>query len=123
MFEGIGGAILLALLDMVVVFLVLGGLAVVLVVLKKIIGAKEEKGSGAKEMKVTPPPINRPLVIEKEEDKGELLAVITAAVASYEEKPVGKFKVVSLKRYESSALNPWIVSGRQELMLGKNIKY
>jgi len=44
-------------------------------------------------------------------------------VASYLEKPRSEFKIISIKKYKPSAINPWTAMGRQELMLGKNIKY
>ncbi len=43
MFEGINGAFQLAIIDMVLVFAVLGGLALVMVFLKNIVGIKVEK--------------------------------------------------------------------------------
>ncbi len=43
MFEGITGAIQVAIIDMVIVFLVLGGLALIIVSLKNVVGIKKEK--------------------------------------------------------------------------------
>ncbi len=124
MFEGINGAFQLAIIDMVLVFAVLGGLALVMVFLKNIVGIKvEKKIPKTKETKVTPPVIDSTQVREKEEVEGKLVAVITAAVASYLEKPRSEFKIISIKKYKPSAINPWTAMGRQELMLGKNIKY
>lgn len=122
MFEGIDGAIQLTIIDMVLVFLVLGGLALVMVFLKNIVGVKKVKKI-PKEVKVFSPTVNNTLLEEKEKIEGKLVAVITATVASYLEKPRSEFKILSIKKYKSSAINPWTAMGRQELMLGKNIKY
>ena len=122
MFEGISGAIQLAIIDMILVFAVLAGLALVMVFLKNIVGIKEAKKI-SKETKVSLPAISTIKVKEKEEVEDKLVAVITAAVVSYLEKPRSKFKIISIKKYKPSAINPWTTMGRQELMLGKNIKY
>ena len=116
MFEGINGAIQLATIDMILVFAVLVGLALVIVFLKNIIGIKEEKKI-SKEVKVFPPASSITSIKEKEEVDGKLIAVITAAVASYLEKQKSEFKVVSIRKYKSSIVAPWTVMGRQELML------
>jgi len=118
MFEGISGAIQVAIIDMIIVFLVLGGLALIIVSLKNIVGIKETKKT-AKETMIAPPTISTVKVKEKEEVDGKLIAVITAAVASYLEKQRSEFKVVSIRKYKSSVVAPWTVVGRQELMLRK----
>ncbi|TET10093.1 MAG: hypothetical protein E3J83_00985, partial [Candidatus Atribacteria bacterium] len=119
---GINGAIQLAVIDMILVFAVLGGLALVMIFLKNIVGIKEQKKI-SKEVKVTPLVSSITSIKEKEEADGKLITVITAAVASYLEKPRSEFKIISIKKYKPSAINPWTAMGRQELMLGKNIKY
>ena len=116
MFEGINGALQVAVIDMILVFAVLGGLALVMVFLKNIVGIKEEKKI-SKEVKVTPPASSVTSTKEKEEVDGKLIAVITSAVASYLEKQRSEFKVVSIRKYKSSIVAPWTVMGRQELML------
>ena len=118
MFEGINGAIQVAIIDIVIVFLVLGGLALIIVSLKNVVGIKKEKKM-PKEVKVTSPPSGVTSIKEKEEIDGKLVAVITAAVASYLEKPKSKFKVLSIKKYQASLIAPWAAMGRQELMLGR----
>jgi len=115
MFEGINGAIQVAIIDMILVFSVLGGLALVMVFLKNIIGIKETKKT-IKETMITAPTISTVKVKEKEEVDSKLIAVITAAVASYLEKQRSEFKVVSIRKYKSSIVAPWTVMGRQELM-------
>ena len=117
MFEGINGALQVAIIDMVIVFSVLGGLALIIVSLKNVVGIKKEKKM-PKEIKVTSLPSGVTSIKEKEEIDGRLVAVITAAVASYLEKPKSKFKVLSIKKYQASSIAPWSAMGRQELMLG-----
>jgi sodium pump decarboxylase gamma subunit len=116
MFEGINGALQVAIIDMILVFAVLGGLALVMILLKNIIGITEIKKT-TKETMIAPPTTSTVKVKEKEEVDGKLVAVITAAVASYLEKQRSEFKVVSIRKYKSSVVAPWTVMGRQELML------
>lgn len=118
MFEGINGALQVAIIDIVIVFLVLGGLALIIVSLKNVVGIKKEKKM-PKEVKVTSPPSGVTSIKEKEKIDGKLVAVITAAVASYLEKPKSKFKILSIKKYQISSIAPWSAMGRQELMLGR----
>ncbi|HDK26727.1 MAG TPA: hypothetical protein ENG48_06550 [Candidatus Atribacteria bacterium] len=126
MLEGIGGAIQLAVIDMVLVFAVLSGLALVMVLLKNVVKTKtkvRKKISNLEGIKITPSTESSSRIIRQEETEGKLVAVITAAVSSYLEKPGSEFKILSIRKYEPSTINPWIAMGRQELMLGKNIKY
>jgi len=126
MLEGIGGAIQLAVIDMVLVFAVLSGLALVMVLLKNVVKTKtkvRKKISNFEGIKITPSTESSSRIIRQEETEGKLVAVITAAVSSYLEKPGSEFKILSIRKYEPSTINPWIAMGRQELMLGKNIKY
>ena len=118
MFEGISGGLQVAVIDMILVFVVLGGLALVMVFLKNIIGIKQTKKT-AKETMIAPSTISTIKIKEKEEVDGKLIAVITAAVASYLEKPKSKFKILSIKKYQTSLIAPWAAMGRQELMLEK----
>lgn len=107
---------------MTLVFLILGGLALVMVLLKNIVEIKETKKI-PKETKIVPPVISTTPIKEKEEVEGKLVALITAAVASYLEKPKSEIKILHLKKYKPFVISPWTILGRQELMLGKNIKY
>jgi len=118
MFEGINGAIQVAIIDIILVFAVLGGLALIIVSLKNVVGIKEGKKI-SKEVKITPPASSTTLIKEKEEVDGKLVAVITAALASYLEKPKSKFKILSIKKYQTSLIAPWSAMGRQELMSGR----
>ncbi|OFW47559.1 MAG: hypothetical protein A2163_10155 [Actinobacteria bacterium RBG_13_35_12] len=118
MFEGIGGALQLSAIDMILVFLILGGLALVTVLLKNIVKIKETKKI-AKEIKIVPPVISTYSIKVNEEVEGKLVALITAAVATCLEKPKSKFKILSIKKYQASLITPWAAMGRQELMLEK----
>ena len=118
MFEGITGAIQIAVIDMILVFLILGGLALVMVLLKNIVKIKETKKI-PKETKIVPPVISTNSIKENEEVEGKLVALITAAVATCLEKPKSKFKILSIKKYQTSLITPWAAMGRQELMLEK----
>lgn len=118
MFEGIDGAIQVAIIDMILVFTVLGGLALIIVSLKNIVGIKKEKKI-PKEVKITPLASSITSIKEKEEINGKLVAVITAAMASFLEKPKSKFKILSIKKYQTSLIAPWSAMGRQELMSGR----
>ena len=122
MFEGIGGALQLAVIDMTLVFLILGGLALVMVLLKNIVEIKERKKI-PKETKILPPVSSTNSIKENEKVEGKLVALITAAVASYLEKPKSEIKILQIKEYKPSVISPWTTLGRQELMLGKNIRY
>jgi len=118
MFEGINGAIQIAVIDMTLVFLILGGLALVMVLLKNIVKIKETKKI-PKETKIVPPVISTNSIKKNEEVEGKLVALITAVVATCLEKPKSKFKVLSIKKYQTSLITPWAAIGRQELMLEK----
>jgi len=123
MFEGISGALQLAIIDMILVFIILGGLALVMVLLKNIVSAHPvEKQKETK--KVLPElqsvPKNQ---IQTGEINTDLIAAITAAVSACLEVPRKEFKIVNIRKYQSLNTTPWSAIGRQEVMLGKNIKY
>ena len=118
MFEGISGALLLAIMDYLYIFVVLGGLALLMVIVGKAVQNFSTK-KVAKENKISPPVIEATPVKEKEEFDGKLVAIITAAVALYLEKPKSEFKVVNIKKYNPAGTAPWTVIGRQELTLGR----
>ena len=118
MFEGISGALLLAIMDYLYIFVVLAGLALLMVIVGKVVKNFEAK-KVVKENKISPPVIDTIPIKEKEEFNGKLVAVITAAVASYLKKPKSEFKVVNIKKYNPAGTAPWTVIGRQELTLGR----
>jgi len=52
-----------------------------------------------------------------------LISVITAAIASCLATPRSEFKIVNIKKYRPLITAPWSAVGRQEAILGRNIKY
>jgi len=118
MFEGISGAILLAILDYLYIFVVLGGLAILMTVLGKIVKKYETKKVN-QDTKIPSPALNIAQIKEKEKVDVRLTAIISAAISSYIEKPKSRFKVVNIKKYKNSSMTPWTTMGKQELMLGK----
>lgn len=121
MFEGIGGTFLLAILDYLYVFVVLGAFAIIVTLVGKIVKILEAKKI-SKETNITSPVINNTVSAKgKEEFNGKLVSVITATVVSCLEKPKSEFKIINIKRYRPVTMSPWVVMGRQELILGKNI--
>ena len=122
MFEGVNGAMQLAIIDMTLVFLILGGLALVMAFLKNMVGVKSTKNI-TKKTEVISQIVKSSYKEEKEKVEDKLVAVITAAVAAHLEKPKSEFKILSIKKYSPLIISPWVAAGRQELMLGKDIKY
>lgn len=124
MFKGIIGGLQLSIIVMVLVFAVLGLLALVMYRLKYVVGTEiSKKPEKAREVNTSISPDVSTIKEEKSEDREELVAVISAAVSYLWEKPGSRFKVLNIRRVDTVSINPWTVVGRQELMLGKNIKY
>jgi len=124
MFKGIIGGIQLSIIDLVLVFAVLGTLALVMYGLKYLVGGKVSKKTEiAQEVSTLTPPDISTAQEEHGEDKEELMAVISAAVASLWEKPGSRLRILKIRRVDTGTMNLWTAMGRQELMFGKNIKY
>jgi len=123
MFKGIIGGIQLSVINMLLVFSVLSLLALVMYALKYLVKTKaNKKPEQAKETSVI---TSSPVSTGKEEqieEKERIVAIVSAAVAYLWEKPGKKFRVLSIRRMDTTSMNPWTAMGRQELMLGKNIK-
>ncbi|GAB4116860.1 MAG: OadG family protein [Candidatus Caldatribacteriota bacterium] len=123
MFKGIIGGIQLSVIDMLLVFSVLGLLALVMYALKYLVKPKANKKP--EETKGSSMITSSPVSTVKEEQIGEkekLVAIVSAAVACLWGKPGKKFRVLSIRRMDTTSMNPWTAMGRQELMLGKNVK-
>ncbi len=123
MFKGIIGGIQLSVINMLLVFSVLSLLALVMYALKYLVKTKANKKP--EETKGTSVIISSPVSTTKEEqieEKERIVAIVSAAVAYLWEKPGKKFRVLSIRRMDTTSMNPWTAMGRQELMLGKNIK-
>ena len=128
MYEGITGAIILSLISLLMVFIILGLLALLMVGLKVIvqlfskkvalekeapISAKEEIEI-AKEGKAIFTPKEQEVVSGARQDKNEeLIAVISAAVASYISRPTPQVRVISIKRITPELASPWAIAGKQ----------
>ncbi len=123
MFEGISGAILLAYFGLSLHFCCVRWISFAYGDCRQGCTKIFQEKKVVKENKISPQLIDATTVKEKEEFNGKLIAVITAAVASYLEKPKSEFKIVNIKKYKPAVMAPWTVIGRQELMLGKNTKY
>ena len=86
-------------LGMLTVFSVLLIIMIVLYIIGAIFKKKDQKAK--KQTAVTPAAPAQPEVVEtahEAEDEGQIVAVITAAVAMCMEEPVGSFRVVSFKK-------------------------
>lgn len=101
--EALAKAAEVTLLGMGMVFAVLSILWFALAIFKKIFAKDSDKGEAAKEPKVVE--VSPAPVIEKVADDGELIAVLTAAIAAYRSteegltgESVNGFRVVSFKR-------------------------
>ena len=66
------------------------------------------------------PVFNTAEIKEEEKNDDRLIAIITAAISSYLEKPKGRFKVVNIKKYRTSSMTPWTTMEKQKLMLRNN---
>lgn len=123
MYEGIEGAIKIAIIDLILVFVILGLLALLMVGLREIVKLTSRKASGIKEVaipekeRIIPEQKDRVEIsaAEKKEDQ-ELIAVITAAVANLMERPIHQVKIINIKRDIMSGASPWTIAGKQSIM-------
>jgi len=93
----------MTLLGMAMIFAVLSILWGVLAIFKLIFAKPEPKKKAAPAPKAEPVVIPEPVVVPEEADDGELIAILTAAIAAYEasngnEVAEGGFRVVSFRR-------------------------
>jgi sodium pump decarboxylase gamma subunit len=126
MYEGIEGAIILSIIAMVIVFLVLGLLALLMVGLRKVVPlfskkTYNEQNIDKKENKLKPTLERKEIIINKaiaEKEDEELIAIISAALASYtrltpSSSPV---KIINIKRLVPETFSSWVNSSRQTMM-------
>lgn len=120
MYEGLQGAIVLSIISIVIVFIVLGLLALLMVGLRKTMAfiskkTVEEKGI-VKEEKATPVP--KEAISTEETENEEIVSVISAAVANYLHSTASAqpLSIISIKRIMPQALNYWAITGRQNMM-------
>ena len=121
MYEGMQSVILLSIISIVIVFIVLGLLALLMVGLRKTMAfiskkTVEEKGI-VEEEKATPVP--KEAISTEETENEEIVSVISAAVANYlySNASAQPLSIISIKRIMPQALNYWVISGRQNMMM------
>ena len=105
----------LTILGMVIVFVVLIVLSYALDLLR-IIGADKKKSKPSEEVVKPANPVN--VVESVQEDDGEIIAVITAAIASLSGSTIENFFVKSIKPVPQKN-NIWATTGRTERMLDR----
>jgi len=71
-----------------------------------------------KEEKLIVPIDKKETVVTEQRESEEIIALISAAVASYQHMTgrAQPFNVIGIKRIMSQTLNPWSISGRQNMM-------
>ena len=123
MYVELEGAIKIAFTVIILVFVILSLLALLMMGLRVIIEStskkqlKPEKGiiSEKKEVIAEKPEV-KGAVQKNNELSEELVAVITAAVASYMETPMKKIKILNIKRAIPAGTSPWTIAGMQRAM-------
>lgn len=105
----------LTILGMVIVFVVLIVLSYALDLLR-ILGTDKKKSGPSQEVENPAEPVNA--VEESQEDDGELIAVITAAIASLSGSTIENFFIKSIKPVPQKS-NIWASTGRTERMLDR----
>jgi sodium pump decarboxylase gamma subunit len=123
MYVGIEGAIKIAITVIILVFIILALLALLMMGLRMIIELTSKKQKKAEKSLVSE---KKKVAIEKPEGKNleqksneysdELVAVITAAIASYMETPMKGVKILNIKRTMPVGTNPWTIAGMQNVM-------
>ncbi|MDD2352952.1 MAG: OadG family transporter subunit [Atribacterota bacterium] len=130
MFKGIAGAVVLGILDYLYIFVVLAGLALVMVILAKIVQysskntAKSEKPVQVVKKEITKK-VGSPQRFNEEitkEDQLKKKAAISAAIAAYlsEFKGVTDYKIIDIKPAFARQIAPWGLS--QERFPSVNLK-
>jgi sodium pump decarboxylase gamma subunit len=123
MYVGLEGAIKIAITVIILVFVILVLLALLMMGLRVIIEMTSKKQVKPEKEIITQ---KKEVITEKPEVKttaqksnelnGELVAVITAAIASYMETPMERVKVLNIKRAMPASTNPWAIAGMQNIM-------
>lgn len=130
MYEGMEGAIRVALIDFILVFAILGLLALSMMGLHEIIKLMSRKKSVVeknvvleKDKMILESESQKAIAtVEKEEDAdGRLIAVISAAMSSYLEKPINQIKVIHIQRSMPVWASPWTIYGKQNFMSNRSL--
>ena len=95
---GWGQALLIALCGLIVVFMMLGILALVIMVISKVVAAIDgkHKPAAAPAKKAAPAPKPAAAPAAPAQDEGELVAVMMAAVAEESGMPLGSFQITNI---------------------------
>lgn len=102
---------------LVVVFLILILLVIILWALGKVMNIKRKPKESEKAENASAPafvPVPVPTVAaeeEYEEDDGEIIAVIAAAIAAYGEAEGKQYKIASVRRKEKAVRSSWGAAG------------
>lgn len=129
MYEGIEGAIILSAIALIMVFIILGLLALLMIGLRKIVEisslklAKDKKPMTEEHKDLEKDKImlmaqEKEKQSTKQSEREATVAVITAAVASYLKvsKPLDSIRVISIKRIVPQTIHPWAIAGRHYIM-------
>lgn len=103
----------------VVVFLILVLLVFILWAMGKVLNIKKKpkntSAEAAASVQAAPMPVvNEPEIEEYDEDDGEIIAVIAAAIAAYGEADGKQYRIASVKRKEKSLRSNWSAAGINE---------
>lgn len=103
----------------VVVFLILILLVFILWAMGKVLNLKKKPkntpAEAAASVQAAPMPVvSEPEIEEYDEDDGEIIAVIAAAIAAYGEADGKQYRIASVKRKEKSLRSNWSAAGINE---------
>jgi Na+-transporting methylmalonyl-CoA/oxaloacetate decarboxylase gamma subunit len=123
MYVGIEGAIKIAITVMILVFIILGLLALMMVGLREIVKLTSKKKTEEKKVifpekvkTITEKPGKEGVKKTDKEYDERLIAVISAAVSTFMSRPMNKVKIINIKRYLPAGASPWSISGKQSVM-------
>lgn len=111
---------MLTIIAMSCVFLVLGLLALMMVVLRKIVGLTSSK---KKEIKDDAGTTLVPDSTSGEKEDRDIIAVISAAISSYleSESVIQPIRILNIRRITPLSLTPWAMAGKQNQMSERNL--
>lgn len=99
---------------LVVVFVILGLLVAILYGMGAILGGKKVKNAEPAEAIAPPVPVEPEISEELYEDNGEIVAVISAAIAAYSEKDGVNYTIKRIKRADKQPRSNWGNAGVNE---------
>lgn len=126
MYVGLMGAIRIAITVIILVFFILGLLALLMVALREIIKITSKKRTEEvkkisnlqREEAITKLSTKEEEEDQKREDQHDerIIAVISAAVSSFMERPMQQIKIIRIVRDIPAGVSPWAISGKQNMM-------